>query len=93
MEVLARFYKMIRPQGSGWKIVQTHVGPLQDEHPNDNIPRALLNIFVGCLSVYSLLFGVGYALYGNYPLVFAMITVGVVGGAFLIRRVAATPVD
>ena len=93
MEVLARFYKMIRPQGPGWKIVQTHVGPLQDEHPNDNIPRALLNIFVGCLSVYSLLFGVGYALYGNYPLAFAMITVGVVGVAFLIRRVAATPVD
>jgi len=93
LEVLSRFYKLIRPQGPGWKTVQAHVGPLQDDHPKDNIPRALLNIFVGCISVYSLLFGVGYALYGTYLPAFAMITLGIAGVAFLIRRVAETPAE
>jgi Na+/proline symporter len=87
-EVLSRFYKLIRPQGPGWKTVRASVGPLEDDHGRDNIPGALLNIFVGCLSVYALLFGVGYALYSNYLLAFAMITVGVIGVAFLIRSVA-----
>ena len=32
----------------------------------DNIPRAMLNIFVGCLAVYATLFGVGYVLYGQH---------------------------
>lgn len=93
MKVLTRFYKLIRPQGPGWKTIKGQVGPLPDDGETDNIPRALLNIFVGCLSVYALLFGVGYGLYSNYPLAFAMITVGIFGVAFLIRRVAETSAD
>ena len=89
VEVLSRFYKLIRPQGPGWKTVRARVGPLEDDHNRDNIPGALLNIFVGCLSVYALLFGVGYALYSNYLFASAMITIGVVGVVFLIRRVVA----
>jgi len=89
MEVLTRFYKLIRPQGPGWKSVRAQVGPLEDGQQKDNIPRALANIFVGCLSVYALLFGTGYALYGNLPLALVMVAVGVLGVAFLIRRVSA----
>lgn len=91
MEVLTRFYTLIRPQGPGWKAVQTHVGPLQDDHSLDNIPSALLNIFVGCISVYALLFGIGYALYDSYALAFPMIAASVVGIVFLVRRVVGTP--
>ncbi len=90
LEVLSRFYKLIRPQGPGWKTVRAYVGPLEDDHQGDNIPGALLNIFVGCMSVYALLFGTGYALYGNLPLAFVMVTVGIAGTVFLIRRVKAT---
>ena len=93
MQVLTRFYQLIRPQGPGWNAIRAQAGPLPDDAETDNIPRALLNIFVGCLSVYALLFGVGYGLYSNYPLAFAMISVGIAGIAFLVRRVTGTPAD
>ena len=91
MEVLSRFYQKIRPQGPGWKFVRMRTGPLPDDGRQDNIPRALSNIFIGCVSVYALLFGIGYALYNKYSLAFVLLTVGVAGIAFLIRSVAGTP--
>ena len=91
MEVLCRFYQKIRPQGPGWNFVRAQTDPLPDDGRQDNIPRALSNIFIGCVSVYALLFGIGYALYNKYSLAFVLVTVGVAGIAFLIRSVAGTP--
>ena len=57
------------------------------DEDGDNIPRALLNVFVGCLSVYALLFGVGYLLYGHYVPAMILLLMGSVGVGILIRNI------
>jgi hypothetical protein len=52
----------------------------------DNIPAALLNVFIGCFSVYALLFGVGYSVYGRYVPALALLVIGSAGVGFLVRN-------
>jgi Na+/proline symporter len=61
---LVSFYKLVRPAGSGWNDVRAEagVGPSPD-----NLPQSLLGWVLGCLFVYSALFGVGSALYRHWP--------------------------
>ena len=62
--VLRRFYRRIRPGGPGWRPVR---GKLGEEAPAnvDGIPRALLNVLLGCIAIYGLLFAIGSAIYGE----------------------------
>jgi len=59
---LVNFYKLVRPAGPGWKLVQAEagVGPSPD-----SLPQAMLGWMLGCAFVYSALFGSGSFLYGN----------------------------
>jgi Na+/proline symporter len=63
---LQRFYKLIRPFGVGWKPIrlQVNVGPSPD-----SLPHSLLGWILGCLFVYSALFGVGNLLYNRWDMV------------------------
>jgi cytochrome b subunit of formate dehydrogenase len=90
-KVLEKFCRELRPQGPGWSAVRKRMpasdaGGTGDSIP-DNIPAALLNVFVGCLSVYALLFGVGYVVYGQYAAAVTLLLVGSVGIGFLVRNV------
>lgn len=62
--VLRRFYRRIRPGGPGWKPVRESLG---EEAPAnvDGIPRSLLNVLLGCIGIYALLFAIGSAIYGE----------------------------
>ena len=66
---LETFYRLIRPAGAGWRKVREQIGastdPLPAPPPEDDIPRALLNIFLGCTGTYGALFAIGSFLYGN----------------------------
>ncbi|MCF8237704.1 MAG: Na+:solute symporter [Saprospiraceae bacterium] len=67
--VLSRFYSLIRPASIGWKpvikaglISQT----LQVDQVNaGKLPMQILAMVVGCFLVYSVLFMIGYWLYGQ----------------------------
>jgi hypothetical protein len=85
--VLERFCRELRPQGPGWSAVRKRLPELSGEEAGDNIPRALLNVFVGCFSVYAVLFGAGYALYGQSVPAFALLLSGSVGIGFLVRSI------
>jgi SSS family solute:Na+ symporter len=62
-EILKSFYKLVRPMGSGWKPISAEL----DVSPSpDSLPQALLGWILGCLLVYSALFGVGNTLYSRY---------------------------
>jgi Na+/proline symporter len=87
-EVLERFCRELRPQGPGWSAVRKRM-PASDETGDslaDNIPAALLNVFIGCFSVYALLFGVGYSVYGRYVPALALLVIGSAGVGFLVRN-------
>ncbi len=68
-KTLASFYRLIRPAGPGWKIVRERLASEPEALPappaEDNIPRALLNIFLGCVGTYSALFAIGSLIYGK----------------------------
>src|SRR3989442_3852264 len=61
---LVAFYRLVRPAGPGWGPVRADagVGPSPD-----SLPLALLGWVLGCVFVYSALFGAGSFLYGRTP--------------------------
>lgn len=77
---LVRFYKLVRPAGPGWGPIRSAagVGPSPD-----SLPQNLLGWMLGCLFVYSALFGTGSFLYGKTGLGVAWLVVFVVTGAGL----------
>ena len=85
--VLEKFCRELRPQGPGWSAVRRYAPASYDVETGDNIPQALLNVFVGCVSVYAVLFGVGYVLYGNYVPAVILLLIGSAGIGFLAHNV------
>jgi SSS family solute:Na+ symporter len=81
---LVSFYKLVRPAGSGWNHVRAEagVGPSPD-----SLPQSLLGWVLGCLFIYSALFGVGSALYGRLPQAAMWAVCFVVSGVGLLRIV------
>jgi Na+/proline symporter len=57
-ETLLTFYRRVRPHSAGWKPVARAAGVQQVE----SLGRELTNAALGCVLVYSALFGVGYLL-------------------------------
>ncbi|MBK8518266.1 MAG: Na+:solute symporter [Saprospiraceae bacterium] len=68
-KTLINFYKTIRPNPMGWKPVISKglaSGIITNEHTRTGrISTEILMMVLGCIGVYSLLFGVGYVLYGQ----------------------------
>jgi hypothetical protein len=86
-EVLDRFCRELQPQGPGWSAVRKRSPESYGDEAGDHIPRALLNMFVGCLPVYATLFGVGYTTYGHYIPATFLLLIGSVGIGFLVQNV------
>jgi hypothetical protein len=78
---LVAFYRLVRPAGPGWGPVRAEagVGPSPD-----SLPNALLGWVLGCVFVYSGLFGAGSFIYGRmvpgtvFLALFLLSTVGLV---------------
>ncbi|HNQ22192.1 MAG TPA: Na+:solute symporter [Phycisphaerae bacterium] len=68
-ETLLRFYRLVRPAGPGWREFRAASGVAAAP---DRLSLALLGWFLGCVLVYSALFGTGSFIYGRS-------TAGVVG--------------
>lgn len=76
-EVLREFYRKIRPAGPGWKPVRESLGAEAPADADDRIPRALLNVLLGCISIYALLFAIGSAVYGEIARSAILFAIGV----------------
>ena len=67
--VLRDFYRLIRPDGPGWRKVREQCIAEgvsgADLNPKDSLTRGLLGFFLGVLSVYCGLFGIGEWIYGK----------------------------
>lgn len=71
VHVLIRFIKEIKPYPMGWRPVIRQAlaeGSIEKEESWDRaLGQDLLSMISGCLLVYSLLFGTGYLIYGQFP--------------------------
>ncbi len=65
-EVLINFLKIVNPGGPGWKSVLERAGDESiDTQEKWDLPYSLLNVFLGCMAIYSALFATGNLIYGN----------------------------
>ena len=88
-QTLRSFYKLIRPGGPGWRRVIVEAE--RDGEPiteaaggRSNLPLGILCMVLGCLAVYSALFGTGLWIYGEYaPAVFLTVIAAVAAGALV----------
>jgi SSS family transporter len=68
-DILTKFYQTIRPHGMGWKPVIAHgiaTGAITTEHTKTGrLSTEILMMVFGCFSIYALLFGMGYIIYGQ----------------------------
>ncbi|HEY3244255.1 MAG TPA: hypothetical protein VGM03_12990, partial [Phycisphaerae bacterium] len=61
-DTLVRFYRLVRPAGPGWSGIRRVAGVSASP---GSLSQALLGWVLGCLVVYSALFGAGQFIYGN----------------------------
>ncbi len=64
-EVLLKFYEKVRPGGPGWRGFLKRVGRENLAVRAWDVPSNLVNVFFGCVFVYSALFSVGLWLTGK----------------------------
>ena len=80
---LQRFYRLARPAGPGWAATRAQCGDLA---PIDSLNVAFGVWALGCVLVYSALFGTGHYLLGHTPS--ALVAAGIcVASVVLLRRV------
>ncbi len=81
---LVSFYRLVRPAGPGWREIRAASGIGASP---DSITQSMLGWILGCLAVYSALFGTGSVLYGNTGQAVLWIAVFVVSALWLSRIV------
>ena len=75
-ETLVKFYNKTKPGGPGWNIIKNNSG-ISNEKEGWIVPRGIICMIIGCISIYSALFSTGYFIYGeiNSGLIFLLITI------------------
>jgi len=75
-DTLVKFYNKTKPGGPGWNIIKTNSG-ISNEKEGWIVPRGIICMIIGCISIYSALFSTGYFIYGeiNSGLIFLLITI------------------
>jgi hypothetical protein len=68
-KTLRNFYRLTKPGGPGWKkVVEKAIkdnDKIDDGGAEWQMPRQLLLVFIGCVTIYSSLFCIGGIVYGN----------------------------
>ncbi|MDA9276226.1 Na+:solute symporter [Flavobacteriaceae bacterium] len=81
METLQNFYKKIQPGGPGWKkVIEASEAKginITGKKEKWDVPSGILCMLFGSISVYSILFGIGYLLYSKTTtgIIFMLISV------------------
>jgi Na+/proline symporter len=82
---LQTFYRRVRPQGPGWKPVAASMEPIVIP---GSLGLELLNALLGCVLVYSALFGVGEILLRSAWLGVGLLIISVLAASAIARNLA-----
>jgi hypothetical protein len=86
---LRSFYRLTKPGGPGWRTVvakaEADGEPIAPEGEGWEVPRGMLCMVTATITVYSLLFAMGWFLYGRPAAGGALAAVAVVGGVVTMR--------
>ncbi|MDG1105105.1 MAG: Na+:solute symporter [Cyclobacteriaceae bacterium] len=97
-EVLRAFYKLTVPGGLGWKkVVDAAIAdgdPCDDGHGVTwQMPKQILLVFIGCIIIYTSLFGIGGLVYGNIILGVGLLTLSSICAYLLFRIMSKLNLD
>ncbi len=86
---LIEFCRKIRPGGPGWRKIEAaaRAAGMEPDLGGWNVPIGLLCMMLGCLMVWTALFGTGYLLYGNILAGSIMMFIAALSGWVLMRLV------
>mgnify|MGYP003971900871 FL=1 len=89
MDTLQNFYKKIQPGGPGWKKVieesELKGIAITGKKEKWDVPSGILCMLFGSISVYSILFGIGYILYSQTTTGIIFLTISVVSVIALMK--------
>lgn len=90
-ETLQKFYMLTSPGGPGWKKVVDEAA-LEGKNINEKeegktweLPKQILMVFIGCVTIYSTLFSIGSIIYGRTIYSIIYLAVAVVGTFYIFR--------
>lgn len=97
-EILRSFYKLTKPGGPGWKKVvedaKADGAPCDDgDGVGWQMPKQILLVFIGCLTIYASLFGIGGLVYGNILQGVVLLAVATVGAISLFKIMSKLNLD
>ena len=87
-EHLARFYKLVRPGGIGWRKYREEFPEVEAD---SGYGRLFVDWILGSVLVYAVLFGVGKIILGSTGLGSAILVVGVIAAAVVYRDLSRIP--
>ncbi|TRX60752.1 Na+:solute symporter [Fulvivirga sp. M361] len=90
IEILKSFYRRTLPGGPGWKKIRLAIeqeGGLDENYDTHSwqMPKKILLVFLGCVSIYCCLFSIGGFLYGNFIQGMVLITLACLSGFALFK--------
>ena len=84
-ETLIKFYKKTKPGGPGWNKIKEHI-TMSDEKEEWIVPKGIICMIIGCLTIYSALFSTGYFIYGEISSALIFLLVTIVFGLILFKN-------
>jgi Na+/proline symporter len=89
MEKLAAFYRRVHPAGPGWTAVATHAGD-NIIGPSESLSAQFYNWILGCVLIYTTLFGIGKLIFKEWYYGLAFISAAIVAAALISRNLSRT---
>ena len=84
-ETLIKFYKKTKPGGPGWNKIKEHI-TMSDEKEEWIVPKGIICMIIGCITIYSALFSTGYFIYGEISSALIFLLVTIVFGLILFKN-------
>ena len=89
-KTLLGFYQKVKPGGPGWKKVLTNAvkkGMAEPRlvHTRWDVPLGLLCMSLGCIAIFSVLFAIGYLIYGEIMMFSVLSAISIIASALLFR--------
>ena len=84
-ETLIKFYKKTKPGGPGWNKIEEHI-TMSDEKEEWIVPKGIICMIIGCITIYSALFSTGYFIYGEISSAIIFLLVTIVSGLVLFKN-------
>ena len=98
-ETLQKFYRLTHPGGPGWKkIVKEAMAQGNDINEKEEgksweLPKQILLVFIGCITIYSSLFSIGSLIYGEKLNAIIYLAVAAVGTFYIFRLLKTLRLD